>query len=164
MFPRGKCGVGCMRGLLSIRMMWAEDVTTRTTWESGKLYKTRKNFDTGRTEQNATEASEKNRALSPCVWVRFSRLWHVHPQPRRTFRVIKKQEKKQVIFLYNNVVVLLPGKQHQHTHLPRIHPPISVLDMTLNNLMVRFQWCWAFGEYRAPLHCHCSQVHSGPAW
>ena len=45
--------------------------------------------------------------------------------------------------------------------------PMSVLDMTLNNLMVRFQWCWSFGEGGAPLHCHCSQVYSaknGSTW
>ena len=35
-------------------------------------------------------------------------------------------------------------------------PPASVLDMTLNNLMVRFQWCRSFGECRAPFYCHCS--------
>ena len=40
-------------------------------------------------------------------------------------------------------------------------PSTSVLDMTLNNLMVRFQWYWSFGECGAPLHCHRSQVHSG---
>ena len=28
----------------------------------------------------------------------------------------------------------------------RPHPPTSVLDMTLNNLMVRFQWCSSFRE------------------
>ena len=52
-------------------------------------------------------------------------------------------------------------------HLCRgVRPPnqTSVLDMTLNNLMVKFQWCWSFGECRAPLHCHCSQVHSGLEW
>ena len=43
-------------------------------------------------------------------------------------------------------------------------PPTSVLDMTLNNLMVRFQQCWSFGECRVPLHCHRSQVHSGLEW
>ena len=43
-------------------------------------------------------------------------------------------------------------------------PPTSVLDMTLNNLMVRFQQCWSFGECGVRLHCHCSQVHSGPEW
>ena len=43
-------------------------------------------------------------------------------------------------------------------------PPTSVLDMTLNNLMVRFQQCWSLGECRVPLHCHCSQVHSDPEW
>ena len=43
-------------------------------------------------------------------------------------------------------------------------PTTSVLDMTLNDLMVRFQQCWIFGECGVPLHCHCSQVHSGPEW
>ena len=38
----------------------------------------------------------------------------------------------------------------------------SVLNMILNNLMVRFQQCWSFAECGVPLHCHCSQVHSGP--
>ena len=33
-----------------------------------------------------------------------------------------------------------------------------------DNLMVRFQWCWDFGECRAPLHWHCSQAHSDPVW
>ena len=51
-------------------------------------------------------------------------------------------------------------------HLCRgVRPPLtSVLDMTLNNLMVRFQQCWSFEECRVPLHCHRSQVHSGPEW
>ena len=42
--------------------------------------------------------------------------------------------------------------------------PMNVLYMTLNSLMVRSQWWWSFGECREPLHCHCSQVHSGLAW
>ena len=40
-------------------------------------------------------------------------------------------------------------------------PPTSVLDMTLDNLMVRLQQCWCFGECRILPYCHCSQVHSG---
>ena len=36
-------------------------------------------------------------------------------------------------------------------------PATSVLDKTLNNLMVRFQQCWSFGEYGVLLYCH----HSG---
>ena len=43
-------------------------------------------------------------------------------------------------------------------------PPTNILDITLNNLMVRFQWCWGFGECGALLHCHCSHVHSVPEW
>ena len=45
--------------------------------------------------------------------------------------------------------------------------PMSVLDMTLNNLIVRFQRCCGFVECGAPLHCYCSQVHSarrGSTW
>ena len=41
---------------------------------------------------------------------------------------------------------------------------IIVLDMTLNNLMVRFQWCWSFGDCGSPLHCHRSQVNFGLEW
>ena len=45
------------------------------------------------------------------------------------------------------------------------HPrPMSVLDMIQNNLIVRFQRCWSFVECGVPLHCHRSQVHSGPEW
>ena len=43
-------------------------------------------------------------------------------------------------------------------------PPMSVLHMTLNNLMVRFQWCWSFGKCGVPLHCHCYQVHTDLEW
>ena len=43
-------------------------------------------------------------------------------------------------------------------------PPTSVLDMTLNNLMVRLHYCWIFGECWVPPQCHCSQVHSDPEW
>ena len=42
-------------------------------------------------------------------------------------------------------------------------PRMSVLDMTLNNLIVLFQ-SWSFGECRVPLHCHRSQIHSGLKW
>ena len=45
-----------------------------------------------------------------------------------------------------------------------VRPPNECPDMTLNNLMVKFRQCWSFGEYGVPLHCYCSQVHSGPVW
>ena len=45
-----------------------------------------------------------------------------------------------------------------------VRPPNECPDMTLNNLMVRFQWCWSFGECGVPLYYHRFQVHSGPAW
>ena len=38
-------------------------------------------------------------------------------------------------------------------------PRLSVPDMTLNNLIVRFQQYWCFGECGVPLHCHLFQVH-----
>ena len=44
----------------------------------------------------------------------------------------------------------------------RLSHSMSVLDMTLNNLMVKLQYCWSFGECGVFLCCHCSQVHSGP--
>ena len=34
----------------------------------------------------------------------------------------------------------------------------------LNNLMMRFLWCWSFGKCWVPLHCHGSQVLSGLEW
>ena len=77
------------------------------------------------------------------------------------------------------ITALPPSPNSQHCTCPvgwgcRIHrlllcsevdpPPMSVLDMTLNNLMVRFQWCKSFREYEVPFLCHCSHVHSGPEW
>ena len=58
------------------------------------------------------------------------------------------------------------GCRIHRLHLCRgVRPPsTSVLDMTLNNLMVRFQQCWSFGECGEPLHYHRSQVHSVPEW
>ena len=35
---------------------------------------------------------------------------------------------------------------------------MSILFLTINNLMVRF------GECKVPFHCHHSQLHSGPEW
>ena len=46
----------------------------------------------------------------------------------------------------------------------RSAPPMRVLDMTLNKLMLTLQKCWYFGECSVPLSCHHSQVHSGPEW
>ena len=60
-----------------------------------------------------------------------------------------------------------PGLQNTPTApLPRGKPPppMSVLDMTLNNLMVRSQLRWSFRECGVPLHCHRSEVHSVPEW
>ena len=38
-------------------------------------------------------------------------------------------------------------------------PTMSVLDMTLNNLMVRFQSCWNFGKCRVPLYSHQGRMY-----
>ena len=40
-------------------------------------------------------------------------------------------------------------------------PAMSVLDMTQNDLIMRFN-SWSFGECEVSLHCHYSLVHSGP--
>ena len=46
------------------------------------------------------------------------------------------------------------------THWLHLCRGVKHLDMILNNLMVRLQYCWSFGKCRVPLHCHHSQVHS----
>ena len=40
-------------------------------------------------------------------------------------------------------------------------PPISVVDITPNNLMVMFHSCWSFWESGLSLHCHCYLAYSG---
>ena len=59
------------------------------------------------------------------------------------------------------------GSRIHRLHLCREVRPLptarSVLDMTLNNLMVRIQLCCrGFEEYRVTLYCHRSRVHSSP--
>ena len=58
-----------------------------------------------------------------------------------------------------------PAGTEKYTTLQRskTSPPTSVLDKTLNNLIVRVQ-PWSFGECRVPFHCHRSLVHSVPEW
>ena len=46
--------------------------------------------------------------------------------------------------------------EYTDTSAKGLDTPNECPDMTLNNLMVRFQSCWGFGEYEAPIHCHCS--------
>ena len=46
-------------------------------------------------------------------------------------------------------------------------PSTSVLDMILNNLMVRLEWCWSFGECRVPfigIVPRSALVWSGSTW
>ena len=46
----------------------------------------------------------------------------------------------------------------------RVRPtphPTSILEMTLNRLMMRIQF-WSFVECHVLFHCHYSQVHSNP--
>ena len=38
-------------------------------------------------------------------------------------------------------------------------PPMSILDMTQNYLIVRLR-SWSFGEYGESLHCNYFKVHS----
>ena len=44
------------------------------------------------------------------------------------------------------------------------HPPNEWPGYDTKNLLLRFQYCWSFRECGVPLHCHCSQVHSGREW
>ena len=80
-------------------------------------------------------------------------------------------------FLSGSIYLSIPTPLHNHCPVSlgcRIHwlhlcrrvrpPPNEYPDMTLNNLMVRFQQCWGFWECGVPLYCHRSQVHSGPEW
>ena len=84
-----------------------------------------------------------------------------------SFRIQKKD-----LTVFINALQILTKKKTvgfgcsiRRLHLYRgIKPlPMSVLDMTLNNLMVKLQ-SRRFGEEGVPLHCHCSQVHSDPEW
>ena len=65
--------------------------------------------------------------------------------------------------IWNKTVLTFNSVYCQVAWGNRIHrvvspsPATSVLDMTLNNQMVRFQWCWSFGEYGALLHSYISQ-------
>ena len=95
-------------------------------------------------------SKEFSQILVRCGWVAE------HDKPYPEVRVIPRQLFCPVSW----------GCRIHWLHLCRgVRPPLtSVLDMTLNNLMVRFQQCSSFGECGVPLHCHCSQVHSGPEW
>ena len=67
------------------------------------------------------------------------------------------ESKESVLLIYFDCPVSWGCKIHW-LHLSRGVRPltqISVLDMTLTNLMVRFQWCWSFGECGVLLHSHC---------
>ena len=44
-----------------------------------------------------------------------------------------------------------------------LSPLSSILDMTLNYLLMKLQ-SWSFGRCGVPLHCHYSQVHSDTEW
>ena len=58
------------------------------------------------------------------------------------------------------------GYRIHRLHLCREVDPLptkSILDTTLNHLMVRLQ-PWRFRECGVPLHCHYSQVHSNSEW
>ena len=78
---------------------------------------------------------------------------------------VKSDERWKVFVLSMQTTFAQSAGVVEYTDYTSADPPphpTSVLDMTLNNLMVRFQWCWSFGEYGVPLHCHSSQVHIWP--
>ena len=58
-------------------------------------------------------------------------------------------------------------KIHQLLLCRGVTPPTSVLDMTLNNLMVRFQQCWSFGNAEYPFIAiapRSTLARSGSTW
>ena len=66
-------------------------------------------------------------------------------------------------YIYYGSPVIWGCRIHRQ-HLCRgVRLPMSVLDMTLNDLMLRLQF-WSFGEFRVSIHCHCSKVNSDPEW
>ena len=79
------------------------------------------------------------------------------------FWVIPKNPYLIISDNFTKCCLVCSGSRIYHLHLCRgvRPPPMSFLDMVLNNLMVRFQWCRSFGECGAPFPCHRSQVHSG---
>ena len=83
--------------------------------------------------------------------------------PKQTKESSAWQATYIVLHFKSHICLVSWGWRIHRLHLCRgvRPPPMSVLDITLNNLMVRFQWSWGFGECRTPLHCHCTQVYSG---
>ena len=56
------------------------------------------------------------------------------------------------VCMYKNIHIYVHTHIYMHkcTHLFDCFSA-SVLEVTLNNLMVRVQWCWNFGECGVPL-------------
>ena len=103
-----------------------------------------------------------------CTMIRWKeeKSWHGISSKRFLVSII-------IIFLffyllchYRIIPVGLGCRIHQ-LHLCRgvnmLPPSMSILDMTLNYLMLRLQ-SWSSGKCGVPLHCHYSQVHSDLEW
>ena len=112
---------------------------------------------------------------SGIAWQKVNELGRTKCSARAILKASSKEERTHLLKQHFEDLL---GK-HQKVTCPvgwafRIHrlhlcrklrpTPTSVLDMTWNNLIVRFQWRWGFGECGAGRHCHCFQVHSGPEW
>ena len=78
--------------------------------------------------------------------------------------ILTKRMEKKLDGNYTRMLWAILNTSWRQYPTKQYPPPTSVLDMTLNNLMVRFQQCWSFGECGVPLHCHRSQVYFGPEW
>ena len=79
------------------------------------------------------------------------------------------KEMSTVFFFFKNITYKLffaqsaEDLEYTDSFSAEVYPhPKSVLNMTLNNLMVRFRWCWNFAECRLRIHCNHSQILSGP--
>ena len=91
----------------------------------------------------------------------LSKVFHIfQPLPRKLISCLDHETLS--LSLTHSLSISCPVEYADCTSAEGKTRPTSVLYMTLNNEMVWFLWCWGFDKHGAPIHCHCSQVHSGP--
>ena len=102
--------------------------------------------------------------MPPCLTLSIIRYWSrvkwinpgkgVAPSPTPWCSKLSKREPSGHPRLWSPSLILLTSLQRS-----KASHRTKALDMTLNNLMVRLQYSWSFGECGVSLHCHDSQVH-----
>ena len=82
----------------------------------------------------------------------------IHLHTDKSFQVLLCNAKNELLItIHTHIYICTPLDKNISCPVGRgvrSHPPTSVLDMTLNNLVVRFRYCWTFGECGVSLHCH----------